>query len=91
MDWPLSHVVAVIINIAQLGLTSPWPLVIEDHNGTEHALEMKAGEMLLYESARLVHGRPTPLDGAAYTNLFVHFKPKAGWDPYTDLSDPRWK
>ena len=29
-----------------------------------------------YESARLLHGRPTPLDKDTYDNVFVHFKPK---------------
>ena len=36
--------------------------------------------MLLYESAALVHGRPYPLDGEAYENAFVHFRPESGWD-----------
>ena len=88
VDWPLSHVVAVILNVAQSGLAQEWPLVIEDHSGVEHSLLMKPGEMLLYESARLVHGRPLPLDGDAYVNLFVHFKPKLGWTA-EDVARPR--
>lgn len=31
--------------------------------------------MLLYESAKILHGRQFPLDGDFYDNLFVHFHP----------------
>ena len=89
IDWPLSHVVAVIINLAQ-DVVEPWPLVIEDHDGVEHEVIMKPGEMVLYESARLVHGRPYPLQGRSYTNLFVHFKPAENWEAQM-LGDPRWQ
>jgi hypothetical protein len=41
---------------------------------------LQPGEMLLYESARLMHGRPQPLNGSGYSNLFVHYRPVAGWD-----------
>ena len=37
---------------------------------------MCLGEMLWYESARLVHGRPIPFKGEYYDNVFVHFKPR---------------
>lgn len=37
------------------------------------------GEMLLYESARVPHGRMEPLDGNYFDNLFVHFRPKRKW------------
>eukprot|EP01051_Picozoa_sp_SAG22_P010935 SAG22_NODE_1015_length_6025_cov_3.431320_6_plen_705_part_00 len=70
VDWPLSHVVAVIVNVAQIAVDEPWPLMIEDHTGLEHQLTMAPGEMVLYESARLVHGRPVPLNGSVYANLF---------------------
>ena len=48
--------------------------------GAEHEKTLLPGEMLLYESAALVHGRPYPLDGEAYANAFVHFRPESGWD-----------
>jgi hypothetical protein len=35
--------------------------------------------MLLYESARVPHGRMEPLDGNYFDNLFVHFRPKRKW------------
>ena len=66
-----------------------WPLVIEDHDGKEHEVIMEPGQMVLYESARLVHGRPYPLEGKSYTNLFVHFKPAERWEAAM-LGDKRW-
>ena len=30
--------------------------------------------MLMYESAKMPHGRQFPLDGDFYDNLFAHFK-----------------
>ena len=35
--------------------------------------------MLLYESARVPHGRPFPLVGNFYENIFAHFYPES-WD-----------
>eukprot|EP01047_Picozoa_sp_COSAG01_P065458 COSAG01_NODE_8847_length_2638_cov_2.248917_2_plen_85_part_00 len=34
-----------------------------------------------YESARLLHSRPHPLQGEHYSNFFIHFRPE-GWDSY---------
>ena len=36
-------------------------------------ITLKPGEMLLYESAAAPHGRPYPLKGEYFDNLFVHF------------------
>jgi hypothetical protein len=32
--------------------------------------------MLLYESAKVPHGRQFPLNGDFYDNLFIHFQPE---------------
>ena len=34
-----------------------WPIVILDHDYNEHSVIMKPGDMLLYESAKALHGR----------------------------------
>ena len=34
------------------------------------------GEMVLYESAKLPHGRQIPFEGEYYDNLFAHFYPE---------------
>jgi hypothetical protein len=80
VDRVQSHVLSAILNIAQRGMDSHWCLTINDHDGVEHQVNLLPGEMLLYESAALVHGRPYPLDGEAYANAFVHFRPESGWD-----------
>ena len=38
---------------------------------------MQPGEIILYESARLMHGRPEPLDGISFANFFIHAKEKS--------------
>ena len=44
------------------------------------------GQMLLYESARLPHGRTRPLRGESYTNIFVHYRPaNTSWHTTDDL------
>ena len=51
-----------------------WPLYLVDNKGEQHKVVMKPGEMLWYESARLIHGRPQPLQGEFFDNLFIHFR-----------------
>lgn len=64
-----THIFGVIINVDQ-DVREDWPLIIEDHAYEPHQILMAPGEMVLYESARLKHGRPTPLEGSAYANVF---------------------
>lgn len=42
---------------------------------------MDEGDIVYYESARCLHGRMQPLDGAFYVNLFAHYRP---------VGDPAW-
>jgi hypothetical protein len=61
--------------------------------------------MVLYESGSLVHGRPFPLKGRYFANIFIHFEPtgrplyrdpdyKSDWDgdlpPYL-IPDSPWE
>lgn len=57
VDTANTHVVSAIINVDQ-DVDKPWELLILDHNDNEHSLEMQPGDMVLYESAKLLHGRP---------------------------------
>ena len=52
-----------------------WMLEIDDHVYRRHQVGLEPREMLLYEGGRLAHGRPTPLNGEFYYNIFVHFRP----------------
>ena len=47
IDWPLSHVVAVIMNLAQ-DVAEPWPLTIEAHDGNEHEVSPFARDLLVF-------------------------------------------
>ena len=53
-----------------------WPLTIVDFYGKKKKIYLKPGEMLLYESGKLLHGRQYPLNGEYFDNMFVHFYPK---------------
>merc|ERR1711879_43701 len=76
VDTVNSHAASAIMNVAQEGMRKDWKLEILDLKGNLHAMAMKPGDYLLYESAKLLHGRPKPLEGTAYANAFIHFAPK---------------
>lgn len=69
-------VISAIINVAQ-DVEEPWPLEVIGHDGKAHNITIFPGEMILYESASVIHGRPFPLKGkrSFYANVFVHFEP----------------
>ena len=69
-----THVASAILNVAQ-DVRDDWPLEIEDHHYRRHRIVLAPGDMLLYEGARLLHGRcPDPLDGERFANVFAHFR-----------------
>lgn len=73
-DTTNTHILSAIVNIEQ-DVEEEWPLEIEDNVYRSHEVYLQPGEMLLYESARLLHGRRTPLKGKSYSNVFIHFMP----------------
>ena len=73
-DRLATHIIGAIINIDQ-DVNEDWILVIEDHHHRRHEVTLAPGEMIFYESGKLIHGRPTPLDGRLFSNIFCHFKP----------------
>jgi len=75
VDTASTHVISGIVNVNQ-SVTTEWPLEILDHSGALHSINMVPGDLVFYESARLLHGRPHPLDGESYANIFVHYKPQ---------------
>jgi len=79
VDTVNTHVVSAIINVDQ-SVDEEWPLVILDHQDNEHSINMQPGDMLLYESAKLLHGRPSVLRGQHYDNIFIHYSPVKGWN-----------
>jgi prolyl 4-hydroxylase len=71
----LPLVSSCIIQIDQ-DLDEPWPIEVIGHDGKAYNVTMKPGEMVLYESHTVLHGRPFPLKGRSYVNVFVHFIPE---------------
>lgn len=69
-----THQVSMIINVAQQ-VDKDWALHIADHKGKIHKVIMQTGDVVFYESARLQHGRPEPLEGEYYANIFAHTAP----------------
>lgn len=45
------------------------------HDGRAHNVTMEPGDMVLYESHSVLHGRPFPLKGRFFANIFIHFEP----------------
>jgi prolyl 4-hydroxylase len=70
-----THIISAIINVDQK-VDEDWPLSIEDNYYRHHKVILKPGEIIFYEGGRLSHGRPTPLEGDFFANIFCHFKPK---------------
>lgn len=71
-----ARVLSAIVHVAQR-TEEDWPLCIEDNDGRLHNVTMQPGQTILYESARLAHGRPFPLIGDEYVSAFIHFKPSS--------------
>eukprot|EP01038_Epipyxis_sp_PR26KG_P009289 gene9289-12516_t len=70
----LPLVSSCIINVAQ-EVNEPWPIEVYSHAGKAYNVTMEPGDMVLYESSTVLHGRPFPMNGTAYANIFVHYKP----------------
>ena len=68
-----THILSVILQIDQ-DVDEEWPLLLVDFEGRKDKVYLKPGEMLLYESAKLMHGRQIPLNGTYFDNMFVHFR-----------------
>jgi prolyl 4-hydroxylase len=70
----LPLVSSAIINVAQ-DVDEPWPLEVYGHDGKATNVTMLPGDMVLYESHSVLHGRPFPLKGRFMANIFIHFEP----------------
>jgi prolyl 4-hydroxylase len=70
----LPFVISAIIHVAD-DLDTPWPIELYGHDGKAHNVTLDVGEMLLYESASVITGRPYPLQGRHYAEIFISFEP----------------
>jgi prolyl 4-hydroxylase len=64
-----------------------WPLEIYSRDGKAVNITMEPGDMVLYESHSLIHGRPYPLKGRHFSNIFIHFEPVLTYEDGVDPSD----
>ena len=92
VDRETTHAASLIVNVAQSGVSEPWPVEIHDHAGRLHQITMDPGDIVYYESAACLHGRNTPLKGenAFYVNLFTHYRPVVG-SANNPVGDPEWQ
>ena len=67
-----------------------WPLTVKDHKGKKDKVYLKKGEMVIYESAKIIHGRQFPLNGDYFENLFIHFTIKKDYKKYQAIKDYVW-
>ena len=75
VDKPDNRVIGAIINIGQ-DVEQDWMLRIVDNFGIIRDISMRPGDVVLYESAKVPHGRPSPLQGVFYDNMLAHFVPQ---------------
>lgn len=73
-DVTKTHVISSIVHVDR-DVDEPWPIVIEGFDGNTYEVDLQPGEMLFYESAKCLHGRPRPMKGRWYTSLFIHYSP----------------
>ena len=85
----LPLVSSCIINVAQ-DVDEDWVLEVYDRHDNAVNVTMEPGDMVLYESGSLMHGRPFPMKGRFYANIFIHFEPTGEHlydDGHDDLDD----
>jgi len=74
VDSEETHIVSSAICVDK-DVWVPWPLHVVDIDGKEIDVDLEPGEFVLYESAKISHGRPTPLKGRYHVGLFLHYRP----------------
>jgi hypothetical protein len=92
VDRRETHIISSILHVDhdhEEG-TRGWPIVIEDFQGNTNEIYLESGDMLLYESSKCFHGRPTKIDGSWYASLFLHYYP-LNWDANTVTNDIHYR
>jgi len=68
-----NYIVSVTLTI-DYDLNEPWPLTCELEDKVLE-INLKPGQMLLYEGRSTPHARPYPMNGKYYTNMYAHYYP----------------
>jgi len=84
-SWLATHVdrgdqlvLSAIINVDIGKMEEEWPLLIHDHDENPSLVFLRPGDVVLYESAAVIHGRPLPMRGEFMANVFAHCS-LSGW------------
>jgi len=90
MDRKHSHIVSAVLQVHQVtDKNGGWPFeVLHPHRSGVTEVYLQPGEMLLYEGARLEHGRPMRFRGEEFANAFSHFIPADYRGPNTEWTNP---
>eukprot|EP00873_Tetraselmis_striata_P036820 jgi/Tetstr1/457084/TSEL_043745.t1 len=68
------------VQLELLPIFSEWAGVpCGGYDGVLATVDLKPGEMLLYESAKCFHQRRVPMKGRYYAGVFLHYRP-VGWN-----------
>ena len=90
LDNSNTHIISCILHIDHDPMSQPWPIILEDYHGNTVEVMLESGDMLLYESSKVYHGRPKPFQGSWYTSLFLHYYP-ANWDANKIVLDTHYR
>jgi len=95
VDRSETHVISVTMSLERRRLPhedpdladDEWPLEFINWEGNTIRYSHKPGYMVLYESARLPHGRPYPLKSGMHTGAFLHYTVDAdSWRDQVDVA-----
>lgn len=64
--------------------TEPWEMEVTTMDGTRRKMTLKPGQMMLWESAKIIHGFPQQYQGKRIATFMINFRPTAGWNYYID-------
>jgi len=76
----LPFVVTALVHVGKQGEQEQeeeekWPLEVIQHDGKRINITTEAGDMVLLEGASVIYGRPYPLKGRMYSEVYFHFEP----------------
>lgn len=75
VDRADTHLASAVIQVSQECEKEGWPLEVIADTGALFEVYLQPGEMVLYEGARLFHGRPMRSNCTEFANIFSHFAP----------------
>merc|ERR1719414_1424123 len=77
LDRQETHVASAVLQVGQkTDEDGGWPLeVIHPQQPGRKEVYLQPGQMVLYEGARITHGRPMRFKGEEFGNIFAHFAP----------------